>query len=77
MLLLQKVVYNHLETLPLFQKGCYGYLAMITCCSDLLAIVSLFQEVLMTNLLSPCPVPVTASVLLTKSPIWKPTTPEL
>lgn len=59
MYLLQKIVYNHFETLPLFQKSyikTYYYLVITTCCYDWLVISTLqlylsFRRVNMPNLL--------------------------
>lgn len=52
-------VNNHLATLTLFQKGCYGYPAMPSCCYYHLVAISLFQEALMANLLGLCSAPIT------------------
>ena len=68
---------NHLETLPLFLECCCGYLDMTTCCYDHLAIMPLFQEVIITNLSRLCSTPVTLPILPTKSPIWIPLIPDI
>lgn len=69
-------VNNHLATLPLFQTGCYGYLVRIACCYAHLANMSLFQEVVRTNLFCLGSTPGTLLILTTKSSIWKSPTPE-
>lgn len=76
MFLFQKVN-HHLATLPLFPKGCYGYQVVTTCCHDHLTIMSLFQEVIMTNPLCLCSAPTTPPLLPSRRPIWKVPTPEL
>lgn len=58
-------------------KGCYGYLLFQLPCYNHYATVSLFQEVIVNNLLRLHSTPVTLPILPRKSPIWKHPPPEL
>lgn len=66
MSLFQKIVYNHLATLALFLRGCYGSYY------DYLATMSLFQ-VLVMLMFSSCNPTYPSIHHRTNSPIWKPT----
>lgn len=70
MFLFQKVN-NHLATLPLFPKGCYGYQVMATCCYSHRTILSLFQEVIIMFSLHLRSAPTTAPIYPLNAPFGK------